>query len=395
MSVSRSRKGFTLIELLVVIMIIGILISLVFPAFVTIRNAARSTQCKNNLRQFGVCFLAKASNAPSGTFCTGAFDSGRDGAFDKYSWVSDCIAQDVFPGQLLCPSSICLGSEKLDLDSSDTTQFGERAPPARIGVPFNKADGTLTGVVELGYNTNYATSWHMVRTAPRFEDAAGGGAADPQLRNSLKNWWTGGTATRQSTEGPLTLRALDVGNIPASAVPMIGCANKGDDGGGSSDGFLTQTVSERLGLVAGTVVCESFNDGPSTISGQQVLTVVKALTAGGTTKSMLNNNNAVAGGPPLAFPALGELGSTDLILQDTRDWFAYHSKSLNLVFADGSVRSVEDVNGDGFVNPGFRAETIASSFETTGYLDGECEVNPWEMYPGTFLTGDLPAKRYE
>ena len=235
----------------------------------------------------------------------------------------------------------------------------------------------------------------MVRTAPRFNDTTGA-AANPALRDSLKNWWTGGTASRQSTEGPLTLRALDVGNIPASAIPMIGCANKGDDGGGSSDGFLTQTVSERLGLVAGSVVCESFNDGPSTISGERVLTVVKALTAAGTTKSMLDSNNAADGSVSLAFPTLGELGSTDLILQDTRDWFAYHSKSLNLVFADGSVRSVEDVNGDGFVNPGFRAETIASaSFETTGFLDGECEVNPWEMYPGTFLSSDLPAKSFE
>ena len=68
------RKGFTLVELLVVIAIIGILIALLFPAFTAVR-AARSTQCKSNLRQFAICLLAKSTNSPSGTFCTGAFDS--------------------------------------------------------------------------------------------------------------------------------------------------------------------------------------------------------------------------------------------------------------------------------------------------------------------------------
>ena len=83
------KKGFTLVELLVVIAIIGILMALLFPAFAAVRGAARSTQCKSNLRQFAICLLAKASNSPNGSYCSGAFDSVRDGAFDQYSWVSD------------------------------------------------------------------------------------------------------------------------------------------------------------------------------------------------------------------------------------------------------------------------------------------------------------------
>ncbi len=99
------RRGFTLIELLVVIAIIAILISLLLPAVQQAREAARRSNCKNNLRQLGLAlhnYHDSHSAFPSGWIgvTSGAHDIEGGSGFGWGSMILPAIEQGNLHGSL-------------------------------------------------------------------------------------------------------------------------------------------------------------------------------------------------------------------------------------------------------------------------------------------------------
>ena len=139
------RKGFTLVELLVVIAIIGIMIGMLLPAVQAVREAARRTDCSNNIRQLALSNLNFES--ANGHFPAGVLDDDDDlsdaisngwipilpflesnNVANQYdlslTWISDSnrtLAENFTPPFLQCPSSpsICAQNGGIDIPASD------------------------------------------------------------------------------------------------------------------------------------------------------------------------------------------------------------------------------------------------------------------------------------
>ena len=158
----RISRGFTLLELLVVIFIIAILISILLPAVQQAREAARRTQCQNNLLQLGVAFrhynmthsvLPSGCVNPTGPVFAEPFDpASADPPGYRVGWVPQLLP---FIGEagifsqidfVNLDRSFLSAQELAQLDPPDTSPNGS---PVDAAVT-DDSEGMMRGAMGLG-----------------------------------------------------------------------------------------------------------------------------------------------------------------------------------------------------------------------------------------------------
>lgn len=253
-------------------------------------------------------------------------------------WVADLINRGLAnPGDMLCPTSPCVFSEKWN----DVYEFS--------GVSTTVGDGTLDPpTVKLtlaetqeayraGYNTNYATSWYLVRTSmePGVYPTKMKSFYEGLLGRTLNPNELGNPKARADTFGPLRKGVLDNAHgTTLDRIPLVADANYGD--------FGEATITYGLGPIKpGAVGCESFSDGP------------------------------------IVFPAAFTGLAYDTAGQDYVDFAPYHGggrqMGCNILFADGHVARIVDKNGDTII--GYTGNTadsllVGDSSELDGIYTG-------------------------
>ena len=166
LSTRRHARGFTLIELLVVIAIIAVLIALLLPAVQAAREAARRSQCVNNLKQLGLAMHNYQSSTNS--FPIGAgYPTGLSDGKIKNGWGSWSAQSQMLPFleqtplynsiNFSLPNLSAAGNGQESNTTATTTIFNGFLCPSSLPYPgtfFGKVSPGLDYFASLGGSLN-------------------------------------------------------------------------------------------------------------------------------------------------------------------------------------------------------------------------------------------------
>lgn len=314
-----NRTGFTLIELLVVIAIIAILIGLLLPAVQQAREAARRSQCKNNLKQIALAMHNHETVFNSLPYSKRATDPQR-------SWAPDLLRQ------LEQTSTVSKANYYLSENWWRTT--GQYAP--NVGGPIP--------------NGNTVRQFLSVFNCPSTPN-------QPRLQNKVENAATqnkigscGDYFAPEGVNAAINTDLVALGDTPLNAADLKGALRQESEGP-NKFALITDGTSSTI-LLGEDAGREDVWRGRTQTQAQTDKTLPNCARARG--GAWATNDNPYEIGQRLEWCTGGSIpASVPMKINSSNEWgflfYSFHDGGSHFAMCDGSVR---------FINASIRLRTL-------------------------------------